>query len=47
MDIPGTDYRDLKRIALETESSVNGMLVEAVHLLVRWYADQGVPGTGV
>ena len=43
MDIPGGDYRALRRIALETETSVNGMLVEAVRLLVRWYAAQGIP----
>jgi hypothetical protein len=46
MDIPGLDYRALRRISLETNTSVNGMLVEAVRLLVRWYAAQGVPGTG-
>jgi hypothetical protein len=45
MDVPGVDYRALRRIALETETSVNGMLVEAVRLLVRWYRAQGIPAT--
>ncbi len=49
VDIPGVVYRDLRRIALETESSTNEMTVEAVRMLVRWYAAQGIPaanGTG-
>jgi hypothetical protein len=49
MDIPGADYRALRRIALETETSTNEMGVEAVRMLVRWYAAQGIPtpaGTG-
>lgn len=49
VDIPGVDYRALRRIALETESSTNGMAVEGVRMLVRWYAAQGIPasvGTG-
>jgi hypothetical protein len=43
MDVPGVDYRALKRLSIETETSVNGMLVEAVRLLVRWYRAQGIP----
>jgi hypothetical protein len=43
VDLPGADYRRLRRIALETEHSTNEMAVEAVRLLVRYYAAQGVP----
>ncbi len=43
VDIPGADYRALRRIALETERSTNEMAVEAVRLLVRYYRGQGVP----
>jgi hypothetical protein len=46
VDLPGVDYRALRRIAVETECSTNEMTVEGVRMLVRWYQAQGIPAAG-
>lgn len=45
VDVPGDDYRTIRHIAIDTGTSVNEMLCEAVRLLRRYYAAQGIPGT--
>jgi hypothetical protein len=42
VDLSGQDYRRLRHVAIETASSVNEMACEAVRLLVRYYAEQGI-----
>jgi hypothetical protein len=41
--IDGQNYRVLQVLAIETGSSVSDLVGEAVRLLVRWYAAQGLP----
>jgi hypothetical protein len=44
VDVPGDDYRTVRHIAIETDTSVNELVCEAVKLLKRYYAAQGLPG---
>ena len=46
VDVPGEDYRDIRHIAIETDTSVNELVCEAVKLLRRYYAAQGIPAAG-
>jgi len=47
VDVPGADYRVVRHIAVETETSVNELVCEGVRLLKRYYAAQGIPASAV
>jgi hypothetical protein len=43
VDVPGDDYRTIRHLSVETETSVNELVCEAVRLLVEHYAAKGAP----
>lgn len=45
VDVDGGEYRQLRHTAIETAVSVNEMVSEAIRMLNRWYAAQGLPTT--
>jgi len=42
VDVSGADYRELRHVSIETDTSINELTCEAVRMLVRWYATQGL-----
>jgi hypothetical protein len=45
VDVDGGEYRLLRHLSIETSTSVNDMAAEAIRMLLRWYAAQGLPTT--
>jgi hypothetical protein len=43
VDVDGDDYRAIKHIAIDTGTSVNSLVCEAVRLLRSHYSAQGLP----
>jgi hypothetical protein len=46
VDLQGRAYRQLRHISIETSSSVNEMVGEAVEMMLRYYRAQGIPASG-
>ena len=45
VDVDGWEYRLLRHLSIETETSINELACEGFRMLLRWYAAQGLPTT--